>query len=228
MVEERRNNGARCQTPGRSTSGRRNRRKGKGRGTGEKKTLTNENRFVGKYTEMNGHVFQCHHETDKRDQFDKSVEELNRYASTYLNNSRDIRTMLLTQREVSFIEPQDPPFSSSQTQRKIWEKEVDLFIQRKEDYNDNKHVIFSIIIGQCSTSMKTQLKMNEDYQQWEDTLDVVSLLTEIQAISERFDSRTYFLEAYINAITAFYSMKQAPPGKYKRLLDSLQKNNQSC
>lgn len=79
---------------------------------------------------------------------------------------------------------------------------MDLFIQKKEDYNDNKHVIF------CPSAMKTQLKMNEDFQLWEDTLDVVSLLTEIQAISERFDSRTYFLEAFTTAITTFYCMKQ--------------------
>ena len=83
-------------------------------------------------------------------------------------------------------------------------------MQRKEDYVDNKHVICSVIIGQCSPAMKTQLKMNDDYQQWEDTFDVTSVLSEIQAISERFDSRTYFLEAYLNAVTAFYCIRQEP------------------
>lgn len=82
-----------------------------------------------------------------------------------------------------------------------------LFMQRKEDYQDNKHVIFSVIMGQCSNSMKTQLKMNEDFELWEDSFDVVSLLTGIQAISERFDSRTCFLEAYTTAIVASYCIR---------------------
>ena len=108
MEEERRNNGIFGQTPGSSNSGRRNRRKGKGKGTGERKTSSTESKFARKYAEMNGNVFQCHPETEKFNQFDKSVEELNRYASTYTNNSRDIQIMLLTQREVNFTEPQDP------------------------------------------------------------------------------------------------------------------------
>ena len=207
MPEEQRSNGTRSQMPGNGAPGRRNRRRGKGKGSNggnDKDNNIVEKKFLGKYTEMNGNVFQCHNETDRRDQFEKTVEELCRYASMYFNNSRDIKTMLMTQRDVNFIEPQDPPFSSSLTQRKIWEKEVNLFMQRKEDYQDNKHVIFSVALGQCSASMKTQLKMNEAFDSWEDTFDAVSLLTEIQAISERFDSRTYFLEAYINAVTAFY------------------------
>lgn len=48
---------------------------------------------------------------------------------------------------------------------------------------NNKHVIFSAIIGQCSQAMKTHLQMNKDFQQWEDTFHVVSLLSEIHAIT---------------------------------------------
>ena len=219
MPEERRNNGSRSQNPGGGSTGRRSRRRGKGKGNNnERISVNHDSKFIGKYPDMHGNVFQCHNETDRRDQYERTVEELSRYASTFLNNSRDIKIMLSTQREVTFTEPQDPPFSSSLTQRKIWEKEVDLFMQRKEDYHDNKHVIFSVVLGQCSNAMKTQLKMNEEFSTWEDTFDVVSLLTEIQAISERFDSRTYFLEAYTNAIVAFFCIRQ---GARERINDYL-------
>ena len=209
MPEERHNNGSRGQTPGGGNVGRCNRRRGKGKGNNNERTnINHDSKFVGKYPDMHGNVFQCHNETDKRDQYERTVEELSRYASTFFNISRDIKTMLSTQREVTFTEPQDPLFSSSLTQRKILEKEVDQFMQRKEDYHDNKHVIFSVIMGQCSNAMKTQLKMNEDFDMWEDSFDVISLLTEIQAISERFDSRTYFLEAYTNASVTFFCIRQ--------------------
>ena len=54
-------------------------------------------------------------------------------------------------------------------------------------------------------------------------MDVVSLLTEVQAISERFDSRTYFLEAFISVIIAFYCMKQGPQESINDYLNRFKK-----
>lgn len=94
MVEEQGNKGVRSHNPGSSNSGRRNRRRGKGKGNPERRKVNVDNEFAGKYADMNGHVFQCNHETDKRDQFEKTVEELTRYAATYFSNSRDIKALL--------------------------------------------------------------------------------------------------------------------------------------
>ena len=84
---------------------------------------------------MNGHVFQCYEETSKRDQYEKTVEELGRYAATYFSNAKEIKQMLKSLRELTFAQPQDPPFSATRTAIRIWVKEVDQYMERKSDYS---------------------------------------------------------------------------------------------
>ena len=192
-----------------SNDGKRNRRRGNGkRSSNNNNNTIQTSTFRGKYTEMNGQVFQCHDETNKRNQFEKTIEELGRYAATYMPNAKDIKLMLETLKETIFMEPSDPPFSASRTTIRIWEKEVDIFVERKANYDENKCTIFAIILGQCSDTMKAKLKGHAAFKAWESTHDVIGILTEIKAISNRFDNRTYFLEAYLKVKTSFFSFKQ--------------------
>ena len=192
-----------------SNDGKRNRRRGNGKRSNNNSNNTIQGpTFKGKYAEMNGQVFQCYDETSKRNQFEKTIEELGRYASTYMSNARDIKLMLKTVKETIFLEPSDPPFSASRTSIRIWEKEVDIYVERKANYDENKCTICAIILGQCSDAMKAKLKGHAAFKTWENTHDVIEILTEIKAISNRFDNRTYFLEAYVKVKTSFFSFKQ--------------------
>ena len=181
-----------------STTGKRNRRKEKGKRNNNGTSTTHQgSSFQGKYPEMNGHVFQCYEETSKRNQFEKTVEELGRYAATYLPYAKDIKMMLKSLREVVFPQPVDPPFSATRTTIRIWEKEVDLFMERKESYSENEWTIYAVIMGQCSSSLKTKLKGLDNFDTWDASHDVVKLLTKIKAISSRFDSKpTSWMHTY--------------------------------
>ena len=127
---------------------------------------------------MNGHVFQCYDETKNRNQFERTIEALGRYAAEYFSNARDVKAMLKALREVEFIEPEDPPFSSTRTTVKIWEREVELFIDRKANYDENKWSLYAVIIGQCSPSLKSRLKGNTSFENWDNTHDCVAVLKE--------------------------------------------------
>ena len=197
-----------------TTNDRKGRRRGKGkRGNNNKKVeksnSANESNFKGAYEEMKGHVFQCYNETSSRNQFEKTLRQLGRYADTTYNNARDIKAMLQSLKETTFSPPQDPPFAnSSRTEVRIWEKEVDLYMDRKTDYDENKWGLFTVAWGQCSNEMKGRLKSNGSFKVWEKDHNIVELLKEIQAISCRLDSRTYYLEAFLKAKTDFYCIKQ--------------------
>ena len=189
--------------------GKRNRRRGNGkRSNNNNSDNVQMSTFKGKYSEMNGQVFQCYDETNNRNQFEKTIEELDRYASTYMANAKDIKLMLKTLKETIFLEPADPSFTATRTAIRIWEKEADIFVERKASYDENKCAMFAIIMGQCSDAMKAKLKGHNAFKTWETTHDVIGLLTEIKAISNRFDNRTYFLDAYVKVKTSFFSFKQ--------------------
>ena len=151
-----------------STSGKRNRKKEKGKRNSNGTSATHQgSSFKGKYPEMNGHVFQCYEETSKRNQFEKTIEELGRYAATHLTYAKNIKMMPKSLKEVVFPEPVDPPFSATRTTIRIWEKEVDLYMERKQSYSENKWTIYAIVIGQCSNSIKTKLKGLDDFDTWD-------------------------------------------------------------
>ena len=118
--------------------------------------------------------------------------------------------MLATLHEVAFIEPTDPPFPTTLTKKRIWEKEVDHYAERIKDYDENKYTLFTIALGQCSPAMKAQLRSSSHFKAVELGHNVVRLLQDIKAISTKFDRRTYFLDALIKAKLAFFCMKQEP------------------
>ena len=185
-----------------------NNKRNKGRKNNIKTTKVETQLFKGTYEEMNGHVFQCQHECNNSNQFDKTVDALGKYAANNFSNARDIKSMLIELNEIYFQEPIDPPFSATRTRIKIWENEVDEYMARKRDYSENKWALFAVVLGQCSEAMKAKLQVHEDYKNWERTHDVVSLLREIKGVSELFDSRAYFLEAFVNVKKQFFFMQQ--------------------
>ena len=136
------------------------------------------------------------------------MEELGRYASTYFSHAKDMKMMLKSLREIVFVQPVDPPFSATRTTIRICEKEVDMYMEIKSTYSENKWAIYALVIGQCSDSMKTKLKGVDNFSTWDNNHDVVLVLREIKAISNQFDSRTYFLDAYVRVKSSFYSFKQ--------------------
>ena len=108
-------------------------RRNRGKPNKNKPVKQDSSPYKGDHEEMKGHVFQCYDETSKRNQFDKTVAQLGHYASTNFDNAKDIKRMLTTLTKVTFIEPSDPPFPTTLTRKRIWEKEVDHFADRVKD-----------------------------------------------------------------------------------------------
>ena len=64
-------------------------------------------KLKGTVKEMNGHVFQCHGETKKQNQFTGILEELNSYVGLQvMHNPRDMKKM--TMKDTVLAMPSDP------------------------------------------------------------------------------------------------------------------------
>ena len=137
------------------------------------------------------------------------MEQLGHYATSSFSNAKDIKVMLTTLSEVNIPEPVDPLFPTTRTQQRMWERKVNQSMDRIDDYEQNKHSIYSVALGQCSPAMKAKLKSTQIFAVTERNHDIVELLKSIKSIFCRFDSRTYFLEALINVKIAYYCIKQS-------------------
>jgi hypothetical protein len=47
--------------------------------------------------------------------------------------------------------------------KKLWEKEVDCYLDRINELDLNLHHLFAVIYGQCSYNLQTRLILNSDY-----------------------------------------------------------------
>ena len=102
--------------------------------------------FKGSIKEMNGHVFQCHGESNEKNQFARTVEELNNYVGlNFKSHPNDIKRMIQNMGDTALLPPTDPTLPATQTELLIWTKEVDLFVKQREIYQTNKCALYSVV-----------------------------------------------------------------------------------
>ena len=73
---------------------------------------------------MNGYVFQCYGETSNKNQFNRTVEELDGYIGINLKHSKDVKKMIKKMKDTVIAMPVDPKDDASKTELKIWEKMI--------------------------------------------------------------------------------------------------------
>jgi hypothetical protein len=109
---------------------------------------TTTNAFEGTVEEMNGHVFQCHREAAEKNQFARTVKELDaRVGSHFKQRASDIKKMTKFMEDITIDLPEDHEEKASTTIVRIWGKQVDLCVKRKETHDSNKRALFSVLWG---------------------------------------------------------------------------------
>jgi hypothetical protein len=86
--------------PGGANAAGTNNRNRRNNGRNSRRTprpANNVNTFTGTVTEMNGQVFQCYGEATEKNQFARTMEELNSYVGLHFkNHPADIKKMIKT------------------------------------------------------------------------------------------------------------------------------------
>ena len=92
----------------------------------------------GSVKEMSGHVFQCYGETSNKNQFNRTVEELDGYIGINLKHSEDIKKMVKKMKDTVIAIPVDPKDDASKTELKIWDKMIESYVKRIDTYAESK------------------------------------------------------------------------------------------
>ena len=86
---------------------------------------------------MNGHVFQCYGETSNKNQFNRTVEELDGYIEIILKHSEDVKKMVKEMKDTVIAMPVNPKDDASKTDLKIWDKMIEIYVNRINTYAEN-------------------------------------------------------------------------------------------
>ena len=120
------NNGEQQTTLTRAERNRRSREKKKAararNGTIRKKTSS----FKGATEEMNAHVYECTSETDNRNQYTRTTEELLAYINKHIDkHKQDILYVIKNLEQPEIVDPQDPADDASNAVTYRWKQQLD-------------------------------------------------------------------------------------------------------
>ena len=106
-------------------------------------------KFEGKCADLKGHIYDCS-DVRQSDQYTKTTKEIAEYVGRTYKYGGDTRLAIETLKKPELVEPTDPPEEASKTASKIWEKEIDAYVKKKDYIDENMMTLYSLIWGQCT------------------------------------------------------------------------------
>ena len=95
------------------------------------------------------------------------------------------------------------------TEKRIWEREVDEYMKRKQILARNLENLYPLVWGQCEIGLRNKVRALEEYETFSSMCDSVSLLKAIREIAFSLESQKYPpLQVYDMGRTLFL-MKQS-------------------
>ena len=145
-----------------------NRGRGRGgRGRGGRRpyypSASYQPKFKGKTENLAGFIYDVG-VGNQADLFMKTTIELAEYAERNCKDSLDIRSAIESLTEVSIAIPQERNTGNTKIDEMLFSKDFDNFIKRETSYRQNKAMMYSIVIGQCSKAMKAKLEGDSSFE----------------------------------------------------------------
>ena len=167
-------------------------------------------KFEGKCADLKGHIYDCS-DVRQSDQYTKTTKEIAEYVGRTYKYGGDTRLAIETLKKPELVEPTDPPEEASKTASKIWEKEIDAYVKKKDYIDENMMTLYSLIWGQCTDIMRQKVEAHESFAGVSSTGDGLGLLKLVKSIAFQFQSQKYLPHALHEALKRYYNCSQ---GKY--------------
>ena len=219
-----RGRGGRSTGRGRGGRGNRSRRQR----SGNKQAQPKAEKFVGETPALAGHGFHTTAEKPKRTEWTTTLTAIQTYcAITYKSQYKYLRKKLFEE----FQEPEVTPVPA----RPDDENDAIAVKEYLEDYkvyksdvralNDTMESLFDVVLGQCSSLMKTTLKSMQGYQEMRDESQVWALLRAIKGVTHQFQSNICPYEALDEAKRQYYTFNHnndnMPPETYVKTMKTM-------
>ena len=146
-------------------------------GNSKSHTRTNEEKFKGETTALNGHVFQVHAERPKKGQFQDTLDVLKIYASTiYIKDIQNLTTLFTDLVSPVIREPKEPKEKETidndgnkvttaitRLQETIFGEEIKQYIKESRSLKSTLTSLYNIVWGQWSKLMQNKLLAAQDF-----------------------------------------------------------------
>lgn len=204
--------------------GRQQRNSGLGRGDGTKQPPAGSGGnvrsvFKGDTPEMNGNVFQCFHESNKPNQFKKTLEALSSYISKTLKSAGDLKGLIKDLVQPTITAPQKLA-TADEYDKIIWAEEYKLYTKSAKVLKDNLEAVFAVIWGQCSEQLRSKIKEQASYERSQELSECGWLLKEIKGSMSGFESKRYKATQLCMALNSVMSHRQGSDQTVAKYVES--------
>ena len=106
------------------------------RGVPAKPNIPKQVKFEGRCSDLKGHIYDCRG-TGQADLYAKTTLELTIYIGNNYKNGADTQQAIENMEMPLIIMPLDPAQGATNTETRIWEKQVDQYVKRLEQLDMN-------------------------------------------------------------------------------------------
>ena len=94
------------------------------------------------------------------------------------------------------------------TEKRIWEKEVDEYMKRRSVLNLNIRTLYSLVWGQCTDAFRARIEARSDYDGMSRNAQELNLLGAIKDVVYNFQDQKYIPHSIHDAKRRFYGLIQ--------------------
>jgi len=189
--------------------GRYGRNNGRG-GRSNDKNMYRKTSFRGETPGLNGNVFQTLGESRDPTQFKRTMEALERFSNKVYQV--DIRTLFGEDIALPvLVRPRRPSVTgieADELEMAEYKEEVKEFVKDKKCLRKTLRSLFSVVWGQCSTSVTTKLLAIEELPEWKEEGLCDELLKSIRQVMMHHDHQKCAYVTLFRELRQFYAYRQ--------------------
>jgi hypothetical protein len=153
-----------------------------------KKLIIKQPRIEGKCVDLKGFIYDCS-DSKQADIFTKTTKEVAEYVGRTYKYGCDARLAIENLEEPTLTLPNDPSDTTTKTETRIWEKEVDKYVSKKSYLKENLNTLDSLVWGQCTDAMRARIDAIDEHNEMSNKGNSIALLKAIKALDYNFQSQ---------------------------------------
>jgi len=177
-------------------------------------------RFTGRCDDLDGYIYDVSSPRQAADTFTKTTREVAEYVGQTYKYGADAQLAIEKLAPPIIAEPDDPEENASGTINRIWEKDVNKYVKRKNMLSENLKTAYSLVYGQCTDALRAKLEAQPGHSA--EASDVIALLKSIKTVMFSFQAQKYAPRALCEAKRRFYSMRQGKDSTCQQYLETYQ------
>jgi len=177
-----------------------------------------------KKDDLENEVYTFAKTNEQADEYSKTTKAIGEYVGKTYGHEMMVLVMQLT--ETSIPVPVLPEDANRQREL-MWGKEYDMYLKKKDRYEEQKAKVFALIIGQCELPVKNRVESREDYDEVSMNSDVIALLKNIKEVVFGSEERMYpprqALKAWSQLIKVSQQQDEHLVEYYKRFMSLVER-----